>query len=145
MGDRVLNGHGNKLDQELARNPGFAPVVREIRDAAEHYAIDPEPEGIEIAPAGASGAAPALSFAAGRCRMKLFRPREEKERLCAFFFKKSNLAGSRDRLSSGAVEFLPERLAAEEIRTWLQWLSSGLDPTMRPAHLKRAFLYTIPE
>jgi hypothetical protein len=120
-----------KLDQELARNPGFVPVLREIRDAAEAYAIDPLPEGIEIA--------------AGRCRMKLFRPREEKERLCAFFFKKSNIAGSRDRFSYGAVEFLPERLAAEEVRTWLQWLSSGLDPTRRPANLKRAFLYTIPE
>jgi len=120
-----------KLDQELSRNPGFVPVLREIRDAAEAYAIDPLPEGIEIA--------------SGRCRMKLFRPREEKERLCAFFFKKSNIAGSRDRFSYGAVEFLPERLAAEEVRTWLQWLSSGLDPARRPANLKRAFLYTIPE
>jgi len=124
----------SKLDQELAHNPGFAPVVREIRDAADAYVIDPLHEGLEIAPA-----------AAGRCRMKLFRPREEKERLCAFFFKKSNIAGSRDRFSYGAVEFLPDRLVPEDVRTWLDWLSSGLDPTRRPANLKRAFLYTIPE
>jgi hypothetical protein len=120
-----------KLDLELSHNPGFAPVLREIREAAETYVMDPVPEGIELA--------------AGRCRMKLFRPREEKERLCAFFFKKSNIAGSRDRFSYGAVEFLPERLVPEDVRTWLHWLSSGLDPTKRPANLKRAFLYTIPE
>lgn len=133
-----------KVDQELSRNPGFAPVLREIREAADAYVIDPMPSGIELAPAGAFGAAPA-PLAAGRCRMKLFRPREEKERLCAFFFKKSNIAGSRDRFSYGAVEFLPDRLVPEDVRTWLNWLSSGLDPTKRPANLKRAFLYTIPE
>jgi hypothetical protein len=134
-----------KLDRELGRNPGFAPVLREIREAADVYAIDPLPEGIEIAPAGASGTAPVPTLAAGRCRMKLFRPREEKERLCAFFFKKSNIAGSRDRFSYGAVEFLPDRLVPQDVRTWLDWLSSGLDPARRPANLKRAFLYTIPE
>ena len=124
-----------KLDRELSHNPGFGPVLEEIRNAADLYVIDPLREGIELAPARA----------AGRCRMKLFRPREEKDRLCAFFFKRSNIAGSRDRFSYGAVEFLPDRLAPEETRTWLRWLSSGLDPTMRPPNLKRAFLYTIPE
>lgn len=122
-----------KLAQELERNPGFIAVLSEIRDASETYSLDPRLEGLEIAPRE------------GRCRMKLFRPREEKDRLCAFFFKKSNIAGSRDRFSYGAVEFLPERVTPEEIQSWLTWLSSGLDPERRPAHLKRAFLYTIPE
>jgi hypothetical protein len=131
----VLTGAADgKLDRELDRNPGFRPVMDEIRSAADRYAIDAVAEGIEIS-----------TDSATRCRMKLFRPREEKERLCAFFFKKSNIAGSRDRFSYGAVEFLPERLTAEEVRTWLRWLSSGLDPELRPANLKRAFLYTIPE
>jgi hypothetical protein len=130
---------GAKLDRELALNPAFANVVNAVREAAQPFAIDPFAGGLEFAPLHVATSAPS------RCRMKLFRPREEKDRLCAFFFKKSNVAGSRDRFSYGAVEFLPERLRPEEIRTWIAWLSSGLDPSLRPEHLKRAFLYTIPE
>jgi hypothetical protein len=128
-----------KLDQELGQNPVFTRVVEAVRDADEPFALDPHAQGLEFAPLHVATAAP------GRCRMKLFRPREEKERLCAFFFKKSNVAGSRDRFSYGAVEFLPDRLRAEEIRAWIAWLASGLDPALRPGDLKRAFLYTIPE
>ncbi len=128
-----------KLDSELSLNPVFAQVVQALRDAAEPFAIDPRAGGLEFA------ALPVATAAPGRCRMKLFRPREEKDRLCAFFFKKSNIAGSRDRFSYGAVEFLPERLRAEEIQAWIAWLAAGLDPSLRPGNLKRAFLYTIPE
>ncbi len=128
-----------KLDQELSLNPVFEQVVHAVREAPEPFAIDPRAGGLEFAALHVATATP------GRCRMKLFRPREEKERLCAFFFKKSNIAGSRDRFSYGAVEFLPERLTAEEVRTWVAWLASGLDPELRPLKLKRAFLYTIPE
>jgi hypothetical protein len=130
-----------KLQQELTRNPAFSVVMDVVREAEESYAIDPLAGGLEFAPADTP------SFVSGqtRCRMKLFRPREEKERLCAFFFKKSNIQGSRDRFSYGAVEFLPEKLTPEEVRLWLRWLTSGLDPELRPTNLKRAFLYTIPE
>lgn len=128
-----------KVELELSRNPVFQHVVDAVRDAAEPFAIDSLAGGLEFAALHVATSAP------GRCRMKLFRPREEKDRLCAFFFKKSNIAGSRDRFSYGAVEFLPEQLRAEEIRTWIAWLSTGLDPSSRPGNLKRAFLYTIPE
>ena len=77
--------------------------------------------------------------------MKIFRPRENKDRLCAFFYKRSNLSWSRDRFSYGAVEFLPERLSADVVEGWLSWLRDGFDPARRPPHLKRAFLYTIPD
>lgn len=128
-----------KLDRELSRNPAFASVVRAVSEAAEPFIIDPGAGGLEFASLHVA------TSAASRCRMKLFRPREEKDRLCAFFFKKSNIAGSRDRFSYGAVEFLPDRLGPEEIHTWIAWLASGLDPALRPVNLKRAFLYTIPE
>ena len=128
-----------KLDQELSQNPALASVVQAVSDATQPFSIDPRAEGLEFASLHVATAA------MSRCRMKLFRPREEKDRLCAFFFKKSNIAGSRDRFSYGAVEFLPDRLRPEEIHTWIAWLSSGLDPALRPANLKRAFLYTIPE
>jgi hypothetical protein len=77
--------------------------------------------------------------------MKLFKPREERERLCAFFYKRSNLAWSRDRFSYGAVEFRPGEIGSEDVLTWLAWLASGFDPEQRPPGLRRAFRYTIPE
>lgn len=77
--------------------------------------------------------------------MKVFRPREGKERLCAFFYKKSNLSWSRDRYSYGAVEFLPTQVTETDMRSWLQWLAGGFDPDKRPPRLKKAFLYSIPD
>lgn len=128
-----------KVEEELERNPALRAVVDALRESDAVFGIDPNAGGLEIVPG--EGCAPS----AGRCRMKLFRPREERERLCAFFFKKSNIAGSRDRFSYGAVEFQPDRLADPEVRAWIQWLASGLDPELRPTNLRRAFLYTIPE
>jgi hypothetical protein len=43
------------------------------------------------------------------------------------------------------VEFHPERLSVDLVESWLSWLRDGFDPDRRPAHLKRAFLYTIPD
>ena len=80
-----------------------------------------------------------------RCRLKLFRPRENKDRICAFFYKRSNLGWSRDRFSYGAIEFLPEALTREDAASWLGWLRGGFDPGQRPPRLRRAFLYSIPE
>lgn len=80
-----------------------------------------------------------------RCRMKVFRPREGRDRLCAFFYKESNLSWSRDRYSYGAVEFLPAQVTETDMRTWLDWLAGGFDPDHRPPRLKKAFLYSIPD
>ncbi len=83
--------------------------------------------------------------AVNRCRLKLFRPRENKDRMCAFFYKRSNLGWSRDRFSYGAIEFLPEALTRDDAASWLGWLRGGFDPGQRPTRLRRAFLYSIPE
>ncbi len=56
-------------------------------------------------------------------------------------------------MRTAIVRLLAETLAPEaagktdleEVRTWVAWLASGLDPELRPLKLKRAFLYTIPE
>jgi len=128
-----------KLEQELAKNPAFSIVLDLVRESPEAFSIDPSAGGLEIVPVNE------VKGTANRCRMKLFKPREEKDRLCAFFFKRSNLTFSRDRFSYGAVELLPEQLTTVEARTWIAWLLSGLDPERRPERLKRAFLYTVPE
>ncbi|HLG41731.1 MAG TPA: hypothetical protein VI643_00090 [Planctomycetota bacterium] len=130
---------GAKLEAELAKNPAFSLVLDLLRESPESFSIDPVAGGLEIVPLNEVKGSP------NRCRMKLFKPREEKDRLCAFFFKRSNLTFSRDRFSYGAVELLPAQLTQVEARAWIAWLISGLDPELRPERLKRAFLYTIPE
>lgn len=121
--------------------------LREVFDAvrtiaakrAEAFEIEERDGILEVAPRGGDDAATL------RCRMKLFRPRENKDRLCAFFYKRSNLGWSRDRFSYGAIEFLPESLTREDAAAWLAWLRGGFDPDQRPPRLRRAFLYSIPE
>jgi len=128
-----------RLEEELGRNPSLAAVVDVVQSRPESYAIDAGAAGLEIVPLNQIKSAP------NRCRLKLFKPVEERERLCAFFYKRSNLVWSRDRFSYGAVEWSPGEIAPEEILGWLAWLSSGFDPDRRPTGLRRAFRYTIPE
>jgi hypothetical protein len=128
-----------KIREELRRNPGLLPVLEEIESASESFEVAAGSEGLDLAPAGLR------SESANRCRMKLFRPRVGKERLCAFFYKRSNLAWSQDRFSYGGVEFLPGEIARAGVRPWIEWLASGFDPVRRPERLRRAFLYDIPD
>lgn len=128
-----------RLTDELARSPALALVIEVLRDRPESYAIDGAAAGLEIVPQNQVKGAP------NRCRLKFFRPVESRDRICAFFYKRSNLAWSRDRFSYGAVEFRPAELAPKAIHRWLAWLSSGFDPDARPDGLRRAFRYTVPE
>ena len=126
-----------------ARADSLREVFEAIRAAADSrpgaFRIEEANDILEVAPAGAEAAPTA------RCRMKVFRPREDRDRLCAFFYKRSNLAWSRDRFSYGAIEFRPETMSREDPTVWLAWLRDGFDPEGRPARLRRAFLYTIPD
>lgn len=112
----------------------FAHLRHAVLDSGAPFQMEEREGVLEIATA-----------ARERCRMKVFRPREGKERLCAFFYKKSNLSWSRDRYSYGAVEFLPTQVTETDMRSWLQWLAGGFDPDKRPPRLKKAFLYSIPD
>ena len=126
-------------DREVEARTAYA-TVRFVAEAAPGaFTVEERGSTLEIRPANPLAATP------GRCRLKIFRPRENRDRLCAFFYKQSNLAWSRDRFSYGAVEFFPEHLSADDVEVWLAWLRGGFDPDRRPAHLKRAFLYTIPD
>jgi hypothetical protein len=128
-----------KLRREIVREPELDRIVEWLHAAPELVQLEPDRAGLELAPAGVEEAAPR------RCRLKVFRAREGKERFCAFFYKRSNLPWSRDRFSYGGVEFLPGRVTQAEVREWLRWLTSGLDPEERPERLRRSFLYDIPD
>ncbi|MGE5177588.1 MAG: radical SAM protein [Bacteroidota bacterium] len=121
---------------EAALDAVFARLRRTAERSPDRFTFEERKGILELAP-GAAGR--------DRCRMKVFRPREGKERLCAFFYKRSNLAWSQDRYSYGAVEFLPGQVSDEDMGAWLEWLAGGFDPDRRPARLKKAFLYSIPE
>ncbi|HZV90607.1 MAG TPA: hypothetical protein VFF34_01230 [Candidatus Nitrosocosmicus sp.] len=117
--------------------PFVARVVRTFEDGLQPFELVTDPAGLEFAPLEQGKP--------GRCRLKLFRPREGKERLCAFFYKRSNLAWSRDRFSYGGVEFRPEQATDEDLQSWRSWLLSGFDPERRPLRWRRAFLFDVPE
>jgi hypothetical protein len=131
-------GVAEKLRREVARMPALSLFLSVLRDGEGAFEILPEAAGVDVAAVGPQGSP-------GRCRLKWFRPREGQERLSVFFYKRSNLAWSRDRFSYGAVEFRPEQLTREEATAWLAWLASGFDPAARPERLRRAFLYDVPD
>lgn len=137
--DRDRADFQDRLRAELDRAPELARIVEWLDAAPEWIALDMERAGLELAPAEAQTTSPR------RSRLKLFRAREGKSRFCAFFYKRSNLPWSRDRFSYGGVEFIPEWVTEAEVRNWLRWLVSGLDPERRPAKLRRAFLYDVPD
>ena len=117
--------------------PFVARVVRTFEDGLHPFELVTDPAGLDLAPLERGKP--------GRCRLKLFRPREGKERLCAFFYKRSNLPWSRDRFSYGGVEFVPSHVTQAEVQRWIGWLASGLDPEKKPERLRRSFLYDIPD
>ena len=128
-----------KLAREILREADLRRIVEWLDAAPERVQLETDRAGLELSPAGDDADSPR------RCRLKVFRAREGKERFCAFFYKRSNLPWSRDRFSYGGVEFLPGRVTETEVQAWLRWLTSGLDPELRPERLRRSFLYDIPD
>lgn len=129
----------SKLRREISREPELGRIVEWLHAAPEAVRVEPDRAGLEVAPDGEE------KGAHRRCRLKVFRAREGKERFCAFFYKRSNLPWSRDRFSYGGVEFVPGRVTQAEVQGWVRWLASGLDPDRRPERLRRSFLYDIPD
>ncbi|HET9252482.1 MAG TPA: hypothetical protein VFP58_10245 [Candidatus Eisenbacteria bacterium] len=132
----------DKLRSEIARERELDVIVQWLDVTPEPVRIEADRAGLEVSPGGEGGEAAA---APRRCRLKVFRAREGKDRFCAFFYKRSNLPWSRDRFSYGGVEFLPGRVTQSEVQSWVRWLTSGLDPEQRPERLRRSFLYDIPD
>lgn len=145
----MLTNHGepevqSRIRAELRANPGLAPVLAAFLAAPERFEIEMDAAGLELR-AGEGQTAVDEPETRRRCRMKLFRPRDGKERLCAFFYKRSNLAWSRDRFSYGGVEFSSETFTDRDAHLWIDWLVSGFHPARRPERLRRSFLYDIPD
>jgi hypothetical protein len=81
-----------------------------------------------------------------RAYLRIFFPMDTK---CVLFFhKKSIVPFSRDRFSYGGVvidERSKSRYGEFDAMSWIDYLHSGLQPTKKPATLKKSIPYSIPE
>jgi hypothetical protein len=81
-----------------------------------------------------------------RCYLRVYFPTDSK---CVLFFhKKSSVPFSHDRFSYGGIVMdmrSTERFNADDVKEWVLYLKSGLQPYLRPKTLKKSIPYTIPE
>ncbi len=127
-----------KIRTELDQNPVARAVCAALAAASEAFEITTEGAGVEIR---------ACSFLPSglpnRARMKIFSPKPGHTLM--FFYKKSLVPYSRDRYSYGGIDLRTTEVDRAEVSEWLAFVSSGLHPDKRPANLRRAFPYEIPE
>ena len=127
-----------KIRVELDQNPVARAVCAALAAASEPFEITTEGTGIEIR---------ACSFLPSglpnRARMKIFSPKPD--HTLVFFFKKSLVPYSRDRYSYGGIDLRTTEVDRGEVSEWLAFINSGLHPDQRPANLRRAFPFEIPE
>jgi hypothetical protein len=127
-----------KLRSELAESPIAQAVCEAIDRAPDEFEIVVDTPGFEVrAPAFLPTGLP------NRARLKIFSPRPG--HTLVFFFKRSLVPYSRDRYSYGGIDLRDDALDAQEIEEWVTFVASGFHPDKRPANMRRAFPYEIPE
>ncbi len=127
-----------KIRAESEANPIARVVCAAAETSAEAFEVDGGATGLEI-----SACTSDENRGPQRARMKVFS-RTEVQTL-VFFYKRSLVPYSRDRYSYGGVDLKNSQAEAAEVANWLSFLSSGFHPEKRPASLRRAFPFEIPE
>ncbi|HMD86065.1 MAG TPA: hypothetical protein VKO18_15330 [Terriglobia bacterium] len=127
-----------KLHAETEANPIAGAVAAAAEASAHPFEIETSGAGLEVV-----AQAPLPSGIPNRARMKVFSPKPG--HTLVFFFKKSLVPYSRDRYSYGGLDLRAPSVEAQEIATWLDFLTAGFHPDKRPENLRRAFPYEIPE
>jgi hypothetical protein len=127
-----------KLSSELSGNPVAQAVCQAIDRATDQFEIVVDTLGFEVrAPAFLPTGLP------NRARLKIFSPRPG--HTLVFFYKRSLVPYSRDRYSYGGIDLRDGVLDPLEIAEWITFVASGFHPDKRPANMRRAFPYEIPE
>jgi hypothetical protein len=116
--------------------PAAAACVAALAQHPATFRWDPERAGVDVAATTDTVRGP------NRARAKVFAPRAGTT--CVFLYKDSRLPFSDDRFGYGAMIFKGRPPLSEDLEALLLYLDSGLDPTLRPPALKRAFPFTIP-
>ncbi len=127
-----------KLRGEIAANSLAGAVAAAAEASAHPFEIETSGTGLEVV-----AQAPLPNGLPNRARMKVFSPKPS--HTLVFFFKKSLVPYSRDRYSYGGLDLRAPSVEAQEIVTWLDFLTSGFHPDKRPEKLRRAFPYEIPD
>lgn len=127
-----------KLSAEAEANAIAGAVAAAAQACPEPFEIEAGGAGLEIV-----ARAPLPSGLPNRARMKIFSPKPG--HTLVFFFKRSQVPFSRDRYSYGGQDLRGASAEPQEIAAWLDFLASGFHPDKRPANLRRAFPYEIPE
>ncbi|MBI4164918.1 MAG: hypothetical protein HY508_04200 [Acidobacteria bacterium] len=127
-----------KLRHELAQSAVARAVCETIDQSRDNFEISTDAVGLE---ARATDRLP--SGLPNRGRIKIFSPRPGHTLI--FFYKRSLVPYSRDRYSYGGVDLKDGELNPGDIAEWLAFVNSGFHPEKRPAHLRRAFPFEIPE
>lgn len=127
-----------KLQREVLESATARAVCDALEPAAESFEIVAETAGFEI-----RAVDPLPSGLPNRARMKIFSPRAG--HTLVFFYKRSLVPYSRDRYSYGGVDLKEGEWNPADIAEWLSFVCSGFHPEKRPAGLRRAFPYEIPE
>jgi hypothetical protein len=138
----ILNRAEPQVDEKLRTELGGHPIVdavcRALEESAERFEVVADATGFEVR---ACDFLP--SGLPNRARMKIFSPRPG--HTLVFFYKKSLVPYSRDRYSYGGIDLKTAEVGPDEVAEWLTFISSGFHPDKRPASLRRAFPYEIPE
>ena len=127
-----------KLHDVIAAHTIAGAVVAAAEAAQSPFEIETRGAGLEIV-----ARAELPNGLPNRARMKILSPKPG--HTLVFFFKKSLVPYSRDRYSYGGLDLRAPSVEAPEIAAWLDFLTSGFHPDKRPANLRRAFPYEIPE
>jgi hypothetical protein len=127
-----------KLSAEVEANPIAQAVAAAAEASAHPFEIETGGAGLEVV-----AQEPLPNGIPNRARMKVFSPKPG--HTLVFFFKKSLVPYSRDRYSYGGLDLRTPSVEAQEIATWLDFLTAGFHPDKRPEKLRRAFPYEIPE
>jgi hypothetical protein len=127
-----------KIHAESQANPVARAVCAAVEASPEPFEATAEGAGFEI-----RACAFLPNGLPNRARMKIFSPKPG--HTLVFFYKKSLVPYSRDRYSYGGIDRRTAEVDEAEIAEWLAFLRSGFHPDKRPAQLRRAFPYEIPQ
>ncbi len=114
-----------------------ALFLEAARDHVRGFVLADSATGLELSCPPREGGKPARAF------MKVCSVRPGHTLI--FFYKRSLLPFSRDRLGYGGCEWTDDRVGAKHAREALDYLASGLDPVARPSWLRRALPFDVPE
>jgi hypothetical protein len=140
--EMVLNKAQPEVEEKIRAESEASPVAR-----AACAAVEASPEPFEVSAEATGFEVRAGAFLPNglpnRARMKIFSPKPG--HTLVFFYKKSLVPYSRDRYSYGGIDLRTPEVDEAEVAEWLAFISSGFHPEKRPAQLRRAFPYEIPE